>query len=279
MSKDISRRIRLIWSIVMSILIVIVGVLLILSAVDIYQSGSRPYTPESIRTHFDAIALPIYLALIWAVGGGILALALPAPANKLKGKVPLSVSLIRLSTKVDLDRIPSELSEGIRRERSERRTTRIIGAALYAIGTILSLLYMLKPTHFSFAAATANRDILRGALVVAACMGIPFLYSTIMLWLTARGMRRELALLKTALSHTAPTPQVASDEGTKPPAPTVATRVADFFRTHRKEILLTARCVILILSAVFIIVGIANGGAADLYQKASKLCKECVGMG
>lgn len=36
---------------------------------------------------------------------------------------------------------------------------------------------------------------------------------------------------------------------------------------------------LLILSIVFIIVGISKGGMIDTYKKANKICLECIGIG
>ena len=37
--------------------------------------------------------------------------------------------------------------------------------------------------------------------------------------------------------------------------------------------------VILIIAVVFIVIGVANGGAADVLQKAVNICRECIGIG
>ena len=40
-----------------------------------------------------------------------------------------------------------------------------------------------------------------------------------------------------------------------------------------------AQCLILTISVVFIVIGVINGGAADVLQKAVNICTECIGLG
>ena len=56
MSEKTIRTIRLVYGVVLSALLVMAGVLLITGCVSIYQSGPRPFTPESIAA---AHMLPI----------------------------------------------------------------------------------------------------------------------------------------------------------------------------------------------------------------------------
>lgn len=41
----------------------------------------------------------------------------------------------------------------------------------------------------------------------------------------------------------------------------------------------TARIVVLILALVFIVIGIINGSAQDVFGKAVNICTECIGLG
>ena len=39
------------------------------------------------------------------------------------------------------------------------------------------------------------------------------------------------------------------------------------------------KCVILAVAVVFVLIGIFNGGVADVLSKAVKICTECIGLG
>ena len=43
--------------------------------------------------------------------------------------------------------------------------------------------------------------------------------------------------------------------------------------------LISVRSALLVLAFVFIIIGIVNGGMDDVFQKAVKICTECIGLG
>ena len=46
-----------------------------------------------------------------------------------------------------------------------------------------------------------------------------------------------------------------------------------------KKLLTLIMTAILAVGALFVILGIANGGMADVVQKAIKICTECIGLG
>ncbi|MBR4456229.1 MAG: thioredoxin [Solobacterium sp.] len=47
----------------------------------------------------------------------------------------------------------------------------------------------------------------------------------------------------------------------------------------KPQTLTIARTALVVLAVVFIIMGIANGGARDVLIKAVNICTECVGLG
>ena len=101
MSQTTIKRIHLAYGIVLSLLVITLGILLIASCLDIYHSGPRPFSVESVSEHFAGIALPFYLCLIWALGGFVLALALPIEKSRLKATASPQDTLRRLSAKLD----------------------------------------------------------------------------------------------------------------------------------------------------------------------------------
>ena len=73
---------------------------------------------------------------------------------------------------------------------------------------------------------------------------------------------KELALLKSSIKeHGAPTLAVKSQQ------------------TKAIDSTLIARYAILAASVVFIVIGIFNGGMADVLGKAVRICTECIGLG
>ena len=48
---------------------------------------------------------------------------------------------------------------------------------------------------------------------------------------------------------------------------------------NEKKIINIARISILVIAVIFIITGIYNGGAEDVFNKAINICTECIGLG
>jgi hypothetical protein len=277
MSQTTIRRIHLAYGIVLSLLVITLGILLIVSCLDIYHSGPRPFSVESVSEHFADIALPFYLCLIWALGGFVLALALPLEKSRLKAAVSPQETLRRLSTKLDAAKQP----DGIRRERVLRLVLICVNAVLYFIGATLSLIYLLNKANFP--AQNANAEILNGALAVGINLALPFALSVALCFINKASVKREIMYVKQEIveqSHAKIEKAIRNEvveQGNISPAP--ITKEKSFFAKREKEILLVVRCAVLVIGLAFVIVGMVNGGMADVVQKAIKICTECIGLG
>jgi hypothetical protein len=277
MSQTTIRRIHLAYGIVLSLLVITLGILLIVSCLDIYHSGPRPFSVESVSEHFADIALPFYLCLIWALGGFVLALALPLEKSRLKAAVSPQETLRRLSTKLDAAKQP----EGIRRERVLRLVLICVNAALYFIGATLSLIYLLNKANFP--AQNANAEILNGALAVGINLALPFALSVALCFINKASVKREIMYVKQEIveqNHAKIEKAIRNEvveQSNISPAP--ITKEKSFFAKREKEILLVVRCAVLVIGLAFVIVGMVNGGMADVVQKAIKICTECIGLG
>ena len=277
MSQTTIRRIHLAYGIVLSLLVITLGILLIVSCLDIYHSGPRPFSVESVSEHFADIALPFYLCLIWALGGFVLALALPLEKSRLKAAVSPQETLRRLSTKLDAAKQP----DGIRRERVLRLVLICVNTALYFIGATLSLIYLLNKANFP--AQNANAEILNGALAVGINLALPFALSVALCFINKASVKREIMYVKQEIvekSHAKIEKAIRNEvveQGNISPDP--ITKEKSFFAKREKEILLVVRCAVLVIGLAFVIVGMVNGGMADVVQKAIKICTECIGLG
>ena len=283
MSKQTVKRIHLAYGIVLTLLLITVGILLTVSCVTIYKSGDRPFSTESIRAQFSAIALPVYLCIIWAVGGFVLALALPLEKSKLKSRVSLEVTLARLSGKLDLSKCPYELEKNIRRQRTLRQIFVWVNVVLYVVGATRALIYALNKNNFPAADGQFNAEVLQGTLTVALYLAPPFLYSIVTSLLNREFRKREIALIKEAIALCATRPDLcrAPDESTNANGSRACPieKAKSVFAKHQKTILTVVRCAVLAIGIVFVLLGIFNGGMNDVVQKAIKICTECIGLG
>ena len=283
MSPKTAKYVRTVYGIILSLLVLIVGLLLILSCIDIYRSGDRPFSTESVGAHFSAIALPVYLCIIWAVGGVVLSLALPTEQTRRKGLISPEVTLARLTGKLDLSKCPYELEKNIRRQRTLRQIFVLVTVVLYVTGATRALIYALNKNNFPAADGQFNAEVLQGTLTVALYLAPPFLYSIVTSFLNREFRKREIALVKEAIALCATRPDLCRTPET--PVENSCSGACPFqkaksvFTKHQKTILTVVRCVVLAVGVLFVLLGIFNGGMSDVVQKAIKICTECIGLG
>ena len=77
----IRKRIHLIYSIVLSVMLMVTGICLCVACLGIYLSG-EPFSREAVALAFGPIAVPVYLCIALVIGGVILDAVYPAEARK-----------------------------------------------------------------------------------------------------------------------------------------------------------------------------------------------------
>lgn len=265
MSQKTKERIRLIYGIALSVMIVAVGVCFALSCLSIYQSGSAPFTRESIATHWGYIAIPVYICLAGVVGGFVLSLALPVAEGKIKPRRETSVTLRRLSAKLDLAACSEDVARSVGRERGFRRGATITVGILSALTMVPAVVWCVNPAHFSV--ENLNGDIKTAAAFVIPCAVVALGMWMVAVLLCSSSVARETAVVKAAL---------ASCKGTFAPAEGGGGRPTWI---SSPAFLWTVRGVIAVVGIVFVVMGILNGGMADVLGKAIRICTECIGLG
>ena len=78
----VKKRIHLLYSIVLSAMLVITGICLCVACLGIYLSGDQPYSREAVASAFQPIAVPVYLCIALVVGGWILDAISPSETKK-----------------------------------------------------------------------------------------------------------------------------------------------------------------------------------------------------
>ena len=263
MSQKAKERVHLIYGIVLSLLIVTVGICFALSCLSIYQSGGSPFTRESIADHFDRIAIPVYVCIAGVIGGIILSLALPLAGGRVKPRRDGAVALDKLSARLDLEACDEATRNGIRKERSLRSAIAVIAAIVCVAVFVYPLIWCLNPHHFSI--ENLNRDIVTAATTVLTAAAVAMAACVVAVLLRGVSVARETALVKSALT-------------TNP-------RTTDYNCSKSKNLaadprfVWAVRGVILVVGLVFVVLGVLNGGMADVLGKAIRICTECIGLG
>lgn len=76
------KRIHLLYSILLTAMLLITGICLCVACAGIYFSGEQPFSPGSVAAAFRYISIPVYLCIALAIGGLILDAVFPAESKK-----------------------------------------------------------------------------------------------------------------------------------------------------------------------------------------------------
>lgn len=256
MPQEKIKKIHLIYGCIAAVLIIALGIALILSCLDIYNSGARPYSPESIGLRFQNIALLAYVCIAIAVGGIILGLALPLDQKKPK---PVKDELVLLEkAKAKAGACPAEAVA----EQKKRLVFRIGTAAAFAVLMVYPAIYFMNPAHFTI--ASLNEDIAKAVTIALVPAAIGLLLCFVCSLLESKSIAKETEIYKKA---------AAQNKGQAPNTPVAADN------KDSKKTLTAVRCGLLVLAVCLIVMGIFNGGMKDVLDKAVAICTECIGLG
>lgn len=251
MTPDKIKKIHRYYSIALAILLIVVGVLFILSCMDIYAGGPRSYSAEAIAQRFQKICIPVYLLIAGIVGAAALNLCLPQEKQRPRSLQNPRDQMLLLQKKTGCPSVSKEV---------RLRRIAVSATALLFIGLMVyPLIYFMTPEHFTV--SNLNNDIVKAVLISM----LPAAAGLILCWLCQLilngSYRRETSVFKQALAS-----------GQK----AAAQSVSDEDPTARRWIL---RGVLLGAALLLILLGIQNGGAEDVLKKAIAICTECIGLG
>ena len=266
MSSKTKGRIHLVYGICLAVLIVVVGVGFALSCLSIYKSGASPFTRESIAAHFRLIAVPVWLCVAGVVGGALLSWLLPLEGSRVKPRRDPEAALAKLSARLELSACDEATADSIRRERRWRRAVTVILRTLAGVNLLPAFIWCVNPAHFSI--ENLNTDIKTAAAFVLPCAALALGMEVAAVLLRGASVARETATVKAAL---------ASAKG----AAAVEKKVKSDKRklTSDPRFLWGVRGAILVVGIVCIVLGVRNGGMADVLGKAIRICTECIGLG
>lgn len=255
------KRIHLIYSIVLSVMLVVAGICLITACVGIYLSGDQPFSREAVAAAFSGIAIPVYLCLALVIGGFILDGFFPTEKKKLPVEKQYSVILARLHSKLALDRCDEPLRSQILAQQKKRKLHQRISLALLITGSVIFLCYGLRSSNFH--QSEINSSMIRAMWVFLPCLAVPFAWAVFSAHFSRASIKKEIELVKQAIATG------CQNDALKCSAPTKNTG----------KPLLILRCGLLIAGIGILVYGFFSGGTSDVLTKAINICTECVGLG
>lgn len=265
---DKSEKIRLIYSVVIAVFVIAIGIALICVAADIYYSGRGTgviFTREIVVNKLRAFVIPFIILIGGIVAGAIFPLYEVRASRRDEDVLKVLENLL-----------PSGGS-GEQYEQAERDYKSVKRARLYVfIGKTVALLglmiaalcYVLDTSHF------VNNDITREIFAMVKHV-LPLVVGAFALLIgcgIADGIMasKQLSFLKTLVKYGNRTPaEPATNKFTKSAKAVLSSDIT----------LWVVRAVVLVVGVTFLILGIFNGGAHDVLVKAINICTECIGLG
>ncbi len=272
------RKLKTVYAICLSALTVIVGGLFISQVWSIFFSAEKsPFTYATIGEKFLQIMIPVCLWIIAVIGGGVLSMLYPSEKEKAKGYVSPRLTLERLESRLPANEGGMSLTKRI-------KTFEIVVWSVAALAIVAGLVaivsVLLDPAYvplfngefFTSHGGAADR-LVRSSVYVGICTVVVLTA----IFLDEILVKKKTEIVKQQLAENA-------KQGIKPSKAekkrTLYEKLLERYPIFRskwwKQGLQIGICA---LGIALFVVGIVNGGMADVFEKARNICTQCIGLG
>ena len=279
MSKTAIKKFTFIYGICLMVLTIVVGALFITQTWAIFASKpASAFTREIIQEKFMEIAVPVWLWVGAVVVGGVLGMAFPQEEPQPKAYISVSANLQRLKS-----RLPK--NEGGMVEVNRESLSRIIVCAVCVacclIATIISFIYLLNKNYVpNF---TAEFFTSHGGAADRLLSVLPWTVGALLLCVLAwtyhtYSVKKETRLVKEKIAENA---RKGVKFGKVEKTPSFFEKLCVKYPILKSKWWKYGLQIGLgVLGIVLVIIGICNHGVAyDVFDKARKICTQCIGLG
>ncbi len=240
-----------------SIQTILMGIVFIIQILRIYYGNKKEFTAEICGKYLLQI---IPVILIWV------ALIIASYIyHKLSNSKDLNVSKITnvaklkiyegMCPKIDNDNDLFLLNK----EESKRKNIWLINIIIIILCSCMGLLYLLNVNHFNSQGNLAKQAV-EMTIHLLPWVVISFISLIICFYYENKSALRSIELIKVIINKNG---KANNQENIK---------------NDNKKLLIIRVCIIC-LAITLIIIGIINGGATDVLNKAINICTECIGLG
>ena len=267
---DKPEKIRRIYTIILSVFIVAMGIALICVAADIYYSGKGSglyysYSPAIVGDRLKKLAIPLLILIACIIAGALF------PLYESKVKRTSEETLKKLQRRMPAGGEGEEFanaSELYRKMKIIKLAVWCCALAVALAGAIVMIVYLAKAANFAGNNLMAH---ILGLVKVA----LPCTLVALGVMIGASFVNRYCS--KEQIKHIKTMIRFGSKEIEIP-------KELQFFDKVEKAAshnitLWAVRGAVFTLAVTFIILGILNGGARDVLIKAINICSECIGIG
>ena len=261
MTNETMMRLKRIYHILFSIVIIIAGICLIAGVLSIYNSGDQPFSRESVAVTFSGIAFPVYLCLVMTIISFVLEFFLPSGKETTPKAKDYKGLLARLYATKDISQADDALRNEILSLQKKRKLHIIIRTILFIIASGVFLAYALNGNNFH--QSEINTSMINAMYILTPCLLVSFAYALFVNIHNEKCFEKEMELIKQL-------PRADKNNDTN--------NIEETALAAEKKLNLY-RSVITIAAVVFIVYGLITGGTIDVLTKAINICTECIGLG
>ena len=269
LSESTNKKVRLIYGWVFAAFTIVVGILFIWQVLDIYTGGiaagnTSPFSRGLVGERMGIIAAPFWIWIAMIVAGFILWEVFPVK-EKLSPVTDPRYVLKRLEKRLPAE-AEGELKSSLDYVRSQNKTLKIIHWLLFAMACVF-LVYVI--TYVSIPSNFPNKDKTADMLNMAKYL-LPVAAIIFVAALLYAGYYKYAA--KNMLPHVK-----KLTAGVKAPVRVKQNKLMSIL-TH-KYFKLGIRIAVACVGVAFVIAGCLNGSISEVFNKAIRICTECIGLG
>ncbi len=284
MSEKNIRLVHKVYSIAITVALVGIAILFLINGISLFSkngdimTSEAPLSGEEIRELIGQRLLEMIVPIVIVVLLIILGVAIDIfiPEEKKENKVIRDsyrvLNIMLRKHKTSLYR--RDVATSIHKERKFRLYFTLSGIALFLISIIYPLIYAFSKESVT-ASGNANQEVLTIMLLVLIFLIPTVIYAFVIGILFDKSRLREYELIKCGVKK-----EDAEGDFISLTDYTVSGTISRFVSHDlSKALKLLFVGIIALLSVLFIILGIINGGMADVLNKAVNICRECIGLG
>ena len=260
-------KVKLLLSLLLTLLLTVTAVCFIVSCVSIYRNGGdTPFSRDTVADHLKKIAPISFVSIGFAIAVGIISLFTVEPKVKnipIRKKTILSL----LRKRLEVFSTSAEYVSFEKEEKKRRQITVLSALALSLIFTVAALIFVLNPSRYSL--DDINTDIAYAVVIASVSTLLIFAVCFVATYFLDSSYDREIKKTKEEISS-------LNLNGAKITPTAEELRALSSNEGHTVTLV---RIIVLAVAVTFIILGIFNGGMADVLGKAVRICTECIGLG
>lgn len=270
-TREKGKRVVKAFGVFVGVWIALVGALFIVQALRIFSLGDEPYTASIIHKYYLQIALPVWVMIVTVIANAVLGFVFPQE-EKIKPYRDVKKTLLQLSLRTNE-------TEETKNKKLQRCIACVactligVACAVAAVLYLVSNRYKPKTTAGFFAShEEAERIICALPWIVFGLLA--FIATT---YFSESTRKKEIEILKAQIVQNAKT-GVKVETKEKPLSFEEKICQKMPFLTSNGW-LLGWRIALGIVGVALVIIGVWNGGMADVFHKAINICTQCIGLG